>query len=63
LDEPPLRLLLGSDAVHIAGQVHEARGAMDAKWRHVSLSTDASDATDWRGLIDKLDIVKQSVRD
>jgi hypothetical protein len=62
LDEPPLRLLLGSDAVHIAGQVHEARGAMDAKWRHVSLSTDAGDATEWRGLIDKLDIVKQPVR-
>jgi NAD(P)-dependent dehydrogenase (short-subunit alcohol dehydrogenase family) len=61
LDEPPLRLLLGSDAVHIAGQVHEARGAMDAKWRHVSLSTDANDATEWRGLIDKLDIVKQPV--
>jgi NAD(P)-dependent dehydrogenase (short-subunit alcohol dehydrogenase family) len=63
LDEPPLRLLLGSDAVHIAEQVHEARSAMDAKWRHVSLSTDASDAAEWRGLIDKLDIVKQPIKD
>jgi NAD(P)-dependent dehydrogenase (short-subunit alcohol dehydrogenase family) len=63
LDEPPLRLLLGSDAVHIAQQVHEARGAMDAKWRHVSLSTDAGDATGWRGLIDKLDIVKRPASD
>ncbi|HEV7832010.1 MAG TPA: hypothetical protein VGP09_01250 [Caballeronia sp.] len=63
LDEPPLRLLLGSDVVHIAEQVHEARGAMDVKWRHVSLSTDAGDAAEWRGLIDKLGTVKQPARD
>lgn len=59
VDEPPLRLLLGSDAVHIAEQLHEARGAMDAKWRHLSLSTDADDSDGWRGHIDKLSIVKQ----
>jgi NAD(P)-dependent dehydrogenase (short-subunit alcohol dehydrogenase family) len=63
VDEPPLRLLLGSDAVHIAGQLHEARGAMDAKWRDLSMSTDADDATGWRGLIDKLEIVKQKATD
>jgi NAD(P)-dependent dehydrogenase (short-subunit alcohol dehydrogenase family) len=63
IDEPPLRLLLGSDAVHIAGQLHEARGAADAKWRELSMSTDADDATDWRGLIDKLEIVKQKETD
>ncbi len=59
VDEPPLRLLLGSDAVHIAEQLHEARGAMDAKWRHLSLSSDADDTAGWRGHIDKLSIVKQ----
>jgi NAD(P)-dependent dehydrogenase (short-subunit alcohol dehydrogenase family) len=40
LEEPPLRLLLGSDAVHLAEQNDSLRAAADRKWRHLSLSTD-----------------------
>jgi NAD(P)-dependent dehydrogenase (short-subunit alcohol dehydrogenase family) len=38
---PPLRLLLGSDAVFMADVVAKARTEEDAAWRTVSLSTDA----------------------
>jgi NAD(P)-dependent dehydrogenase (short-subunit alcohol dehydrogenase family) len=38
--KPPLRLLLGSDAVFIADLVAKARAAEDAKWKTVSTSTD-----------------------
>jgi len=40
LDEPPLRLLLGSDAVRGAEQNDAARIEADRKWRDVSVSTD-----------------------
>lgn len=40
LDQPPLRLLLGSDAVRFAEQADLARMEADRKWRHVSISTD-----------------------
>ncbi len=40
LDEPPLRLLLGSDAVQRAEQSDRARMESDRKWRDLSLSTD-----------------------
>lgn len=40
LDEPPVRLLLGSDAVTIAADVEAARAESDAKWRELSVSTD-----------------------
>jgi NAD(P)-dependent dehydrogenase (short-subunit alcohol dehydrogenase family) len=40
LDDPPLRLLLGSDAVHLAEQSGRARQEADRKWRELSLSTD-----------------------
>jgi NAD(P)-dependent dehydrogenase (short-subunit alcohol dehydrogenase family) len=40
LDEPPLRLLLGSDAVHWAEQTDSARIEADRKWRELSVSTD-----------------------
>jgi NAD(P)-dependent dehydrogenase (short-subunit alcohol dehydrogenase family) len=40
LAEPPLRLLLGSDAVHLAEQNDRARMEADRKWRELSLSTD-----------------------
>ena len=40
LDEPPLRLLLGSDAVHLAEQTDLARAEADKKWRDLSVSTD-----------------------
>jgi NAD(P)-dependent dehydrogenase (short-subunit alcohol dehydrogenase family) len=38
---PPLRLLLGSDAVFMADVVAKARAEEDAAWRTISLSTDA----------------------
>jgi NAD(P)-dependent dehydrogenase (short-subunit alcohol dehydrogenase family) len=40
LDEPPLRLLLGSDAVRAAEQNEIARIEADRKWRNLSVSTD-----------------------
>ena len=40
MEEPPLRLLLGSDAVYLAGLVAAQRAAEDAKWKQLSLSTD-----------------------
>jgi NAD(P)-dependent dehydrogenase (short-subunit alcohol dehydrogenase family) len=40
LDEPPLRLLLGSDAVHTVEQADLARIEADKKWRDLSVSTD-----------------------
>jgi NAD(P)-dependent dehydrogenase (short-subunit alcohol dehydrogenase family) len=38
--EPPLRLLLGSDAVRLAGQAAAAQVTEDQQWRGLSLSTD-----------------------
>lgn len=38
--KPPLRLLLGSDAVHLAERYDRARTQSDLKWRNLSLSTD-----------------------
>jgi len=40
LDDPPLRLLLGSDAVRIVEQADLARLESDRKWRDLSVSTD-----------------------
>ena len=40
LDEPPLRLLLGGDAVRIVEQADMARMEADRKWRELSVSTD-----------------------
>lgn len=40
LDEPPLRLLLGSDAVYLAAAVAAKQAAEDERWQHLSLSTD-----------------------
>jgi NAD(P)-dependent dehydrogenase (short-subunit alcohol dehydrogenase family) len=40
LSEPPLRLLLGSDAVYLARLITEQRVAEDDKWKELSLSTD-----------------------
>lgn len=44
--EPPLRLVLGSDAVRYAAAVERARAETDARWRDVSLSTDHDTATE-----------------
>jgi len=41
-DNPPAHLLLGSDALHYAGQTEAARAASDQRWRTVSVSTDYS---------------------
>jgi NAD(P)-dependent dehydrogenase (short-subunit alcohol dehydrogenase family) len=38
--EPPLRLLLGSDAVHIVEQADTAKMNADRQWRELSVSTD-----------------------
>ena len=46
LDEPPVRLLLGSDAVRFAGQADADRAGSDAKWRELSVSTDYDDLTE-----------------
>lgn len=40
-EQPPLRLLLGSDAVFFAELIAKQRMEGDAAWREVSLSTDA----------------------
>jgi NAD(P)-dependent dehydrogenase (short-subunit alcohol dehydrogenase family) len=40
LDEPPLRLLLGSDAVRAIGDAERARIEADRKWEALSVSTD-----------------------
>jgi NAD(P)-dependent dehydrogenase (short-subunit alcohol dehydrogenase family) len=39
-DDPPLRLLLGSDAVRAAEEAAKARSETDNKWRQLSESTD-----------------------
>jgi NAD(P)-dependent dehydrogenase (short-subunit alcohol dehydrogenase family) len=40
MDQPPLRLLLGSDAVRVVEQADLARFEADKKWRELSMSTD-----------------------
>jgi NAD(P)-dependent dehydrogenase (short-subunit alcohol dehydrogenase family) len=47
LKEPPLRLLLGSDAVFLAKAVATRRAAEDEEWRALSLSTDADGVPDF----------------
>ena len=45
MSEPPLRLLLGTDAVTYAERAAQARATADAAWRALSLSTDDEHAT------------------
>ncbi len=45
LAQPPLRLLLGSDAVRIVEQADRAKAAADLQWRHLSVSTDYAAVT------------------
>jgi NAD(P)-dependent dehydrogenase (short-subunit alcohol dehydrogenase family) len=40
LPQPPVRLLLGSDAVHMAAVAAAERMAEDARWKELSVSTD-----------------------
>jgi len=55
-DDAPLRLLLGSDAVMVAGQALATRAAEDAKWRALSESTNAddADAREWLEALSKI---------
>jgi NAD(P)-dependent dehydrogenase (short-subunit alcohol dehydrogenase family) len=46
LDDPPLRLLLGRDAVRAAAEAERARSTNDKKWRSLSESTDFMDDPD-----------------
>jgi NAD(P)-dependent dehydrogenase (short-subunit alcohol dehydrogenase family) len=46
MDEPPLRLILGSEAYAYATAAATARAESDAAWRHLTVSTDRDDATD-----------------
>lgn len=45
MDAPPVRLLLGTDAVTYARLAAAEQASSDAKWRELSVSTDADDAT------------------
>ncbi len=45
--DPPLRLLLGSDAVFLAGVIATERAQEDARWRALSLSTDRDGLADF----------------
>jgi hypothetical protein len=45
VDNPPLRLLLGSDAFTIARAADEAKIASDERWQDLTLSTDAHDVS------------------
>ena len=45
LDEPPLRLILGSEAYAYATAAAKARAGSDAAWHELTVSTDRDDAT------------------
>ena len=45
LDEPPVRLLIGSDAYNYGRAAWQARVDEDAKWERLSTSTDHDEAT------------------
>jgi NAD(P)-dependent dehydrogenase (short-subunit alcohol dehydrogenase family) len=45
MDEPPLRLVLGSEAYAYATAAAKARAESDAAWRYLSVSTDRDDAS------------------
>ena len=45
--QPPLRLLLGSDAVFLAGAIAAARAAEDANWRQLGASIDFDGSVDF----------------
>jgi hypothetical protein len=46
MDDPPLRLILGSEAHAYATAAARAQAESDERWRELSLSTDRDDATD-----------------
>jgi NAD(P)-dependent dehydrogenase (short-subunit alcohol dehydrogenase family) len=46
MDDPPLRLILGSEAYAYATAAARVQAASDVRWRQLSASTDRDDATD-----------------
>jgi len=46
MDEPPLRLILGSEAYAYAGAAARAQAESDERWHDLTVSTDRDDATD-----------------
>jgi NAD(P)-dependent dehydrogenase (short-subunit alcohol dehydrogenase family) len=55
LEDPPLRLLLGSDALKLAEQASRSRAAEAERWADVSRSTDYDDAeTDGNAAVTRL---------
>jgi NAD(P)-dependent dehydrogenase (short-subunit alcohol dehydrogenase family) len=46
MEQPPLRLLLGSDAVQLARQIDNAKLAETDRWEQLSASTDFDDVSD-----------------
>ena len=46
MDEPPLRLILGSEAYAYATGAAEAQAESDRRWHDLTTSTDRDDATD-----------------
>ena len=46
MDDPPLRLILGSEAYAYATAAARAQAASDVRWHQISISTDRDDATD-----------------
>jgi len=46
MDEPPLRLILGSEAYAYATAAARARAESDAAWHDLTVSTDRDDATE-----------------
>jgi hypothetical protein len=45
MDEPPLRLILGSEAYAYAAVAAQARAEANATWHDLSVATDRDDAT------------------
>jgi NAD(P)-dependent dehydrogenase (short-subunit alcohol dehydrogenase family) len=46
MNQPPLRLILGSEAYAYASAAAKARADTDAKWHELTISTDRGDATE-----------------
>jgi NAD(P)-dependent dehydrogenase (short-subunit alcohol dehydrogenase family) len=46
MDDPPLRLILGSEAYAYASAAARAQAESDERWRRLTVSTDRDDATD-----------------
>ena len=46
MDDPPLRLILGSEAYAYATAAARAQAASDQRWHHLTTTTDRDDATD-----------------